>query len=244
MHHNYGISIDKLQDFIATPSHETTEWGSICKAITQDEYALEQRVVNAGSRLPLNIPANMECTLFVEEGEVSVGSTALKARGTIILTPGSSQVITGAGNAPSTLYLFFGTPDSNHTYNVPGTTSDYREKYWGDIQTIATGIYTAKRMLVKKGTNASLEFHCQKLENYYMHSGTLRLRLRAGRGEDRYFELSQGMTIFIPPGLMHQRGGQTDNVIIEISTHDEDSDSFLVEDGATKMMEGLPSPDA
>lgn len=241
MHRNYGISVDSLQEFIATPTHETMPWGSICRAISQDEYALEQRVINPGGAAPVEVPGNMECTVFVEEGEVAVCSVPLKTLGTVVLAPGSSHVITGISASPSTLYLFFGLPDGAHAYCVAGTTSDYREKYWGNIQTIVAGPYTAKRMFVKKGTNASLEFHCQKLENYYIHSGILLIRLRAGRGEDRYFELSKGMTIFIPPGLMHQRGGKEDNVIIEISTHDEDSDSFLVEDGAVKKMEGLPN---
>ena len=65
------------------------------------------------------------------------------------------------------------------------------------------------------------------------------MRLRAGRAEDRYFELELGTASFTPPGLMHQRGGLEDTVIIEISTRDEDSDSFLVEDGQKTKMPNL-----
>ncbi len=84
-----------------------------------------------------------------------------------------------------------------------------------------------------------MEYHCRKIESYFIHSGKLLLRLRAGRGEDRFFELEKGVSSFTPPGLMHQRGGLADTVIIEISTKDEDSDSFLVEDGQKRRMEGL-----
>ena len=138
------------------------------------------------------------------------------------------------------VYVFFGIPKVDETaYRILSATTDYREKYWGDIQTIINRNYTGKRMFARTGTQASLEFHCAKIESYYIHSGILLVRLRAGRGEDFYFELPAGSTLFVPPGLMHQRGGLKDVVIIEASTHDEDSDSFLVEDGQTKPMPKL-----
>ena len=101
--------------------------------------------------------------------------------------------------------------------------------------------YTGKRLFFGKGQHSSLHFHCNKLETYYIHSGELLVRLRAGRGEDRSFTLKKGDTLLIPPGLMHQDGGLEDTVIIEVSTHDVDSDSFIVEDGATTAMPGFPA---
>ena len=69
------------------------------------------------------------------------------------------------------------------------------------------------------------------METYFIHSGRLLVRLRAGRGQDRWFTLGPGTLLNIPPGLMHQSGALEDTVIMEVSTHDEDADSFLVEDG-------------
>jgi len=108
---------------------------------------------------------------------------------------------------------------------------DFRSKYWGSIETIVNGAYTGKRLIFRKGQHSSLHFHCAKTETYFIHSGKLLIRLRAGRGEDRFFELPAGYTLNIPPGLMHQSGALEDTVVMEVSTHDEDSDSFLVEDG-------------
>ena len=120
-------------------------------------------------------------------------------------------------------------------------TTDFRDKYWGHIQTMLNRTYTGKRLFFKQGKHSSLHFHCNKTETYFIHSGELLVRLRAGRGEDRSFTLHAGDTLFIPPGLMHQDGAIQDTVIIEVSTHDEDSDSFIVEDGSTVRMPGLPA---
>ena len=154
--------------------------------------------------------------------------------------PASSSTIVEALE-DSTLYAFYG-PASNQaaaTQNAVSAPTDFRDKYWGNIQTMVNAEYTGKRLFFRKGQNSSLHFHCNKVETYFIHSGELFVRLRAGRGEDRFFTLRAGDTLLIPPGLMHQDGGAADTVIIEISTHDEDSDSFIVEDGSTNKMPRL-----
>jgi oxalate decarboxylase/phosphoglucose isomerase-like protein (cupin superfamily) len=156
--------------------------------------------------------------------------------------PASSHTALVAGEM-STLYAFYG-PASNRSATASfaiGAPTDFRDKYWGNIQTMVNAEYTGKRLFFRKGQHSSLHFHCNKTETYFIHSGELFLRLRAGRGEDRFFTLHAGQTLFIPPGLMHQDGGAADTVIIEISTHDEDSDSFIVEDGSRNRMPGLPA---
>jgi D-lyxose ketol-isomerase len=42
-----------------------------------------------------------------------------------------------------------------------------------------------------------------------------------------------GESYDVRPGVMHMRIGLEDTVIIEVSTRDSDSDSYLVEDGQT-----------
>ena len=81
------------------------------------------------------------------------------------------------------------------------------DKYWGYMDTLFNfENCTVKRIFMKRGCQSSLEFHCIKREIYYVESGTLKIGLRVGRAE-------------------------TDCVIIEISTKDENSDSHIVEDG-------------
>ena len=108
---------------------------------------------------------------------------------------------------------------------------DYRDKYWGSIQSLVNGAYAGKRIFLKAGAQNSLEFHCQKTETYFIHSGKLKVGLRLGRGENKSVIIEAGDVFEIPPGLMHMKIGIEDSVVIEISTHDDDRDSHIVEDG-------------
>ena len=145
------------------------------------------------------------------------------------IAPGSRLRLRGL--SPTTGYIFRGPAGAEIQMGTCGETSDLRSKYWGSIETIVNAGYTGKRLFFRKGKHSSLHFHCAKMETYFIHSGCLLVRLRAGRGEDRWFPLRPGAILNIPPGLMHQSGAIEDTVIMEVSTHDEDSDSFLVEDG-------------
>jgi mannose-6-phosphate isomerase-like protein (cupin superfamily) len=110
-------------------------------------------------------------------------------------------------------------------------TTDAREKYWGRIETILSGDVAAKRIFVKKGGQSSLEYHVEKCESYYIHSGLLRVGLRTGRAENHSIVMKAGESYDVRPGVMHMRMGLEDTVILEVSTRDSDADSYLVEDG-------------
>lgn len=222
----YGIDINTLDKFITKPGEKDSLNFAGCsmKKILLAEHA-EKVIVVSGE----------EATVYVEEGEIIFQDKKLSAQNLITVGSGEYE-LKGSG----VVYVFSGLEKKDMerlgTVEVP---FDVREKYWGDIRSMVNRAYAGKRMFVKKGQSSSLEFHCNKLEGYYIHSGSLLVRLRAGRGEDRFFRLDAGSTIFIPPGLMHQRGGIEDVVIIELSTHDEDSDSYLVEDGVKVPMPTL-----
>lgn len=228
MIHQYGIDVNNLEKFIITPETDTL--------VSLPEYKLERLAIKHGGSYDLTIGKDREATVFVEEGSVTLAGISLESQEIITLSPESKNKFTAASD--SILYVFYGQP-STGKYLEKFQPTDYRDKYWGNIQTIVSKEYAAKRLFVRKGQYASLEFHCNKLESYYIHSGKLLLRLRAGRGEDNFFELFQGTATITPPGLMHQRGGVEDTVIIEISTKDEDSDSYLVEDGRKHVMPRL-----
>jgi mannose-6-phosphate isomerase-like protein (cupin superfamily) len=114
-----------------------------------------------------------------------------------------------------------------------GRTFDFRQKYWGTIETVVSQEIAGKRIQLRAGSQSSLEFHCHKVETYYVHSGKVKVGLRIGRGENKSLITGAGECFEIPPGLMHMRMGIEDSVIIEVSTRDDDADSHLVEDGRT-----------
>ncbi|MSU54253.1 MAG: hypothetical protein EXS48_00225, partial [Candidatus Staskawiczbacteria bacterium] len=234
MSNQYGIDIKTLDKFIAQPVFEKYNWGEHAVLFNEPAFRLEIVRIVAGASVDMEGDANFEVTVWIEEGKGNIAGAELTAFELITLPSGQKWSI--IAQEPITAYLFYGPPSAGSDYGKKAKPFDYREKYWGNIQSIISKEYAGKRMLVKKGTNASLEFHCQKTEGYYIHSGNLLLRLRAGRGEDKFFELKKGTTSFTPPGLMHQRGGLEDTVIIEISTKDDDGDSFLVEDGKGRPM--------
>ena len=237
MKEQFGIDIKNLDKFITTPRPEEAEWGSRLVAVSLPEFRLEKIEIKKGKSYLLETDAEWEVTVFVEEGEAAIGELLLKRHEIVSLSPNSKNSF--AANKDCELYMFYGLPSDKENYLKKYQPTDQREKYWGDIQTIVSKKYTGKRIFVRSGQYPSLEFHCNKQESYFIHSGKLLLRLRAGRGEDRFFELTDGSAAVIRNGLMHQRGGLEDTVIIEISTKDEDSDSYLVEDGKKHVMPRL-----
>jgi mannose-6-phosphate isomerase-like protein (cupin superfamily) len=112
-------------------------------------------------------------------------------------------------------------------------THDVRSKYWGRIETILDSDIAGKRIFIEKNRQSSLEFHVEKHETYYIHSGRLKIGLRIGRAENHSILLGPGDSYDVRPGVMHMRMALEDTVIIEASTRDSDADSFLVEDGQT-----------
>jgi mannose-6-phosphate isomerase-like protein (cupin superfamily) len=112
-------------------------------------------------------------------------------------------------------------------------TFDFREKYWGTIETVVSHEVAGKRIVLRANGQSSLEFHCCKVETYYLHSGKVKVGLRIGRGENKSVIVGAGECFEVEPGLMHMRIGIEDSVIIEVSTRDDDRDSHLVEDGRT-----------
>ena len=228
------MDIDSLQNLITKPTLKKFNWGERGILIEDTSFRLEKIRVDAGSSADLDADANFETTLWIEEGKGSVQGISIEDSDVITLPPRQKWNI--VAEKPITAYLFYGPPVAGSEYLKKTKPFDCREMYWGNIQTMVNKDYCGKRILVRKGKHSSLEFHCQKTEGYYIHSGNMLLHLRAGRAEDKFFELKEGSSSFMPPGLMHQRGGLEDTVIIEISTRNDDNDSFLVEDGKKRLM--------
>jgi len=107
-------------------------------------------------------------------------------------------------------------------------------KYWGNMKTLfENDLYTVKRIFMKKNTQSSMEYHIKKQESYYIESGKLKIGTRIGRAKNTSLILNSGDIFHIPIGFLHMRIALEDTVIIELSTLDDDSDSYIVEDGKT-----------
>lgn len=115
---------------------------------------------------------------------------------------------------------------------VPAVPVSHKEKYWGNITTLASNDnFAIKTIFMKANTQSSMEYHVNKEEWYYIVSGKLKVGFRIGRAVNKSLTLFAGDIIHIPRGLMHMRIALEDTNIIEWSTKDDDSDSHIVEDG-------------
>jgi mannose-6-phosphate isomerase-like protein (cupin superfamily) len=256
----YGLTLDQVRS-INEPAPVKEHWGSLTSLTEMPEFMMYRvEILNGGSQ-PLHFFVN-RLQAFVESGEIVVRSldasgksqAGIVSAGQVFALP-QYHVHAFSSKAGAVVYLFGGrTPDGVKQVQVETDeaaaasvsalklealkhigqpTSDVREKYWGRIETILNEDIAAKRIFVRKGGQSSLEFHVEKHESYYLHSGLLRLGLRIGRAENHSIVMTTGQSYDVRPGVMHMRMGLEDTVIIEVSTRDSDSDSYLVEDGQT-----------
>ncbi len=223
----YGIDVERLGELMQMVPPDRGNSRTLLTA--RAEYSLERLVFPTPFEHEISTTAREAATGFVEEGSIQAGGAAAGLHKVVNIAPASSLWLRGI--CATVGYIFRGPAGVGIQVGASTETSDLRSKYWGSIETIVNAGYTGKRLFFRQGKHSSLHFHCAKMETYFIHSGCLLVRLRAGRGQDRWFPLGPGAILNIPPGLMHQSGALEDTVIMEVSTHDEDSDSFLVEDG-------------
>jgi len=61
----------------------------------------------------------------------------------------------------------------------------HKDKYWGYITSVfADDDFALKKIFMKKGSQSSMEYHCNKDEFYYIFSGKLKVGHRIGRAEN------------------------------------------------------------
>jgi len=258
---SYGLTLEQVRQ-INHPAPLHVAWGSITACTQMPQYGFYRIGLLAGAVQPLHFHPSGPYQLFVEKGEIIVrildkdgNVSAGTVRAGTLLTLPLYSVYSLASHEDAVVY-FFG-PHSDEGLQAlqvetqeaavetasylfsrkPGIigqpTTDVREKYWGRIETILSNDVAGKRILVRKGGQSSLEFHVEKRETYYIHSGFLKLGLRIGRAENHSIVLGPGDSYDVNPGVMHMRMALEDTVIIEASTRDCDADSYLVEDGQT-----------
>lgn len=258
---SYGLTLDQVRH-INHPAPTPASWGSITACTQMPQYGLYRIDLNSGAAQPLHFHPSGPWQLFVEEGAVlvrTVGPDGESSAG--VVKAGSTlpfphyAVYSLATHSGAVAYLFgphvdeglqsflvetpaaaasaFAALNAAKLEEIGAPTTDIREKYWGRIETILATDVAGKRILVRKGGQSSLEFHVEKRETYYIHSGLLKIGLRIGRAENHSIVLGPGDSYDVNPGVMHMRMALEDTVIIEASTKDSDADSYLVEDGQT-----------
>jgi len=260
-HYQYGLSIEEVNK-VKLPTSLVLPWGEVTVCADRAEYGLIRLDLEEGAAQPLHFCRTRWIVYLIEEGEVAVRhkdregkswSHALK-RQQVFHAP-AGKVHGFCGLTKSVIYGFTTSKPVDEVYLVEspqegwenfrqlvvtkdwaeGTdrTSDFREKYWGTIESVVSQEVAGKRIFLRAREQSSLEIHCSKVETYYLHSGKIKVGLRVGRGENKSVALSAGEAFDVEPGLMHMRIGIEDSVIVEVSTRDDDRDSHLVEDGRT-----------
>jgi quercetin dioxygenase-like cupin family protein len=99
------------------------------------------------------------------------------------------------------------------------------ERDWGkEVWLVNCDEYCGKLLYLPKGAISEYHYHKDKKETFYCLRGHITLRL-----EEREIILdSLSLPITIKPGQRHSFYGNTNSLILEISTHHSDEDSVLL----------------
>jgi quercetin dioxygenase-like cupin family protein len=107
------------------------------------------------------------------------------------------------------------------------------EKPWGrEIHFAVEDTYVGKILEVKKGHRLSLQYHRNKKETMYVHSGRMRLTL----GDETEI-VEEGKSVTLNPGIKHRVEALEDTEIIEVSTNHLD-DVVRIDDDHGRHLRG------
>lgn len=110
-------------------------------------------------------------------------------------------------------------------------------KGWGEERWLHNDpLYCGKILVVKGGKNCSLHYHKLKTETFYVAKGRLKMELTDLEGARQeppqireVFEMAEGDTLLLLPGMVHRFTGIADETLImEFSTEHFDEDSYRV----------------
>jgi len=102
------------------------------------------------------------------------------------------------------------------------------EKEWGYEDWLTNSPeYCTKVLSLNKGFRCSLHHHEIKDETFYIVKGRVLIEKELDIIQEAILLPGDAVRIF--PGMKHRFSGLEDSVILEASTHHEDSDSYRVE---------------
>lgn len=248
----YGRSFEEISK-IYRPGESVKAWGSIKICVDHKKFKLYKFKLKHNESIKLKTAKFDQPRLFLSSGKLIFKSIETLGQvdhhRSINIHPGAeieifssslseffifskNRILASKNDLLSDSILQDIRSKPSKLIHIGNSTYDLRDKYWGKIETIFSAKIAGKIMNISKGIQGSLEYHLEKVESYYIESGKLSVGLRFGRAEDKNVILSEGDSFIIEPGTMHSRKGLTDCKVIEISTEDNDSDSFLVTDGS------------
>lgn len=111
--------------------------------------------------------------------------------------------------------------------------SEIHSKGWGREEWIVNNeLYCGKLLIFNAGAEFSTHYHLNKHETFYILKGKLLLYFYdLDVGTKNMYELNEGTVVTIPPGNPHRICAVYESIIVEFSTHHEDSDSYRIEPG-------------
>jgi mannose-6-phosphate isomerase-like protein (cupin superfamily) len=93
------------------------------------------------------------------------------------------------------------------------------DKPWGyEIVWALTSDYCGKMLFVEAGHRLSLQFHRQKDETIYLHSGLAQIHIGDPVEAVSPATISPGRSFHIPPGVVHRIEAIEDSLLFEVST--------------------------
>jgi len=96
------------------------------------------------------------------------------------------------------------------------------EKAWGKEIWIANNDkYCGKLLYIGKAKICSIHYHKNKDETFYVLKGKIFMEVDGVKSV-----LDEGCILRIKPGVKHRFGGLEESIMIEISTHHEEDDSY------------------
>jgi mannose-6-phosphate isomerase-like protein (cupin superfamily) len=98
------------------------------------------------------------------------------------------------------------------------------EKPWGhELIWALTDVYCGKVLFVKAGHALSLQFHREKDESWFVHSGRIKLELGTAGQKVLVEEIvAAGAAFHYDPGTVHRVTALEDTTILEVSTPELD----------------------
>lgn len=100
-------------------------------------------------------------------------------------------------------------------------------KIWGKEEWfVNTDLYCCKKLYFNRGCSCSTQYHKLKDETLWLLKGEVKVELL---GKTIY--LKEGNSTRIKPNNVHRITAVVDSIILEVSTHHEDSDTYSLQEG-------------
>lgn len=105
------------------------------------------------------------------------------------------------------------------------------EKPWGhELVYASTDRYCGKVLFVRAGEQLSLQFHREKDETIYVHSGRVQFEIGEPGKQTDTEVVAPGHAFRLPPGTVHRIRALEDALLLEVSTPERDDVVRLEDD--------------